>query len=124
MGKNKRDFKMNNSPIQDRLLSMACAFDDEDRKYAVRLLAEDIAKIENDNNKISREKDDALMMLGVYKLKSDEQKQRIKILEEALNESLALNINWSEEADVESLSYYSEYRSVIKEGKEALGKEI
>ena len=115
---------MNNSPIQDRLLSMACAFDDEDRKYAVRLLAEDIAKIENDINKTSRERDDALMMLGVYKLKSDEQKQRIKILEEALYESLALNINWSEDADAESLSYFSEYRAVIKEGKEALGKEI
>jgi len=44
----------------------------------------------------------------------------IKQLEEALYESAALNINWSEDASDEDLNYYTEYRAVIKQAKEAL----
>jgi hypothetical protein len=40
--------------------------------------------IERELNTTSKERDDALMMLGMYRMKSDEQKQRIKRLEEAL----------------------------------------
>ena len=39
--------------------------------------------IERELNAASKERDDALMMLGMYRMKSDEQKQRIKRLEEA-----------------------------------------
>jgi hypothetical protein len=38
--------------------------------------------IERELNAASKERDDALMMLGMYRMKSDEQKQRIKRLEE------------------------------------------
>ena len=44
----------------------------------------------------------------------------IKQLEEALYESAALNINWAEDASDEDLNYYTEYRGVIKQAKEAL----
>ena len=42
--------------------------------------------IERELNAASKERDDALMMLGVYRMKSDEQKQRIKRLEEIAEE--------------------------------------
>lgn len=44
-------------------------------------------------------------------------------LREALEESLALNINVFSNADAETCSYYSERTTVIKQAKEALGKE-
>jgi hypothetical protein len=47
-------------------------------------------------------------------------KEYIKKLEEALFESLSLNINWTEDASDEDLNYYSEYRAVIKQSKETL----
>jgi hypothetical protein len=47
-------------------------------------------------------------------------KDYIKKLEEALFESLSLNINWTEDASDEDLSYYSEYRAIIKQAKETL----
>jgi len=40
-------------------------------------------ELERELNAASKERDDALMMLGMYRMKSDEQKQRIKRLEEA-----------------------------------------
>jgi chromosome segregation ATPase len=40
--------------------------------------------IERELNAASKERDDALMMLGMYRMKSDEQKERIKRLEEDL----------------------------------------
>ena len=48
--------------------------------------AEFSEQIERELNAASKERDDALMMLGMYRMKSDEQKQRIKRLEEAGNE--------------------------------------
>ena len=41
---------MSNTPtmLQDRLASMAHAFDDEGRKYAVRLLAADVGQLERE----------------------------------------------------------------------------
>ena len=39
-------------------------------------------QLERELNAASKERDDALMMLGMYRMKSDEQKQRIKRLEE------------------------------------------
>lgn len=36
--------------LQDRLASMAHAFDDEGRKYAARLLAADVGKLEQELN--------------------------------------------------------------------------
>jgi hypothetical protein len=47
-------------------------------------------------------------------------KEYIKKLEEALFESLALNLNWTSNADASDLEYYSEYKAVIKQAKEAL----
>jgi len=47
-------------------------------------------------------------------------KEYIKKLEEALYESLALNLNWTSNADASDLEFYSEYKSVIKQAKEAL----
>ncbi len=44
----------------------------------------------------------------------------IKQLEEALYESLALNINWVSTALKSDLEYHSEYAAVIKQAKEAL----
>ena len=44
----------------------------------------------------------------------------IKKLEEALYESLALNINWVSTTTTSDLEYYSEYAAVIKQAKEAL----
>lgn len=41
---------------------------------------------------------------------------------EALEESLALNKNWVADADSETLSYYSEYRAVIKLAEDALSR--
>ena len=40
-------------------------------------------QLERELNAASKERDDALMMLGMYRMKSDEQRQRIKRLEEA-----------------------------------------
>ena len=39
-------------------------------------------ELERELNAASKERDDALMMLGMYRMKSDEQNQRIKRLEE------------------------------------------
>ena len=44
----------------------------------------------------------------------------IKKLEEALYDSLALNINWVSTALKSDLEYQSEYAAVIKQAKEAL----
>ena len=40
-------------------------------------------ELERELNAASKERDDALMMLGMYRMKSEEQNQRIKRLEEA-----------------------------------------
>ena len=45
--------------------------------------AEFSEQLERELNAASKERDDALMMLGMYRMKSDEQNQRIKRLEEA-----------------------------------------
>ena len=47
-------------------------------------------------------------------------KQYIKKLEDALYDSLALNINWVSTALKSDLEYYSEYAAVIKQAKETL----
>ena len=47
-------------------------------------------------------------------------KQYIKKLEEALYESLALNLNWVSTALKSDLEFHSEYQDVIKQAKEAL----
>ena len=44
----------------------------------------------------------------------------IKKLEEALYESLALNLNWISTAVKSDLEFHSEYAAVIKQTKEAL----
>ena len=44
----------------------------------------------------------------------------IKKLEEALYESLALNLNWVSTALYSDLEFHSEYAVVIKQAKEAL----
>ena len=45
--------------------------------------AEFSEQLERELNAASKERDDALMMLGMYRMKSDEQNQRIKRLKEA-----------------------------------------
>ena len=47
-------------------------------------------------------------------------KQYIKKLEEALYESLELNINWATTALFSDLEFHSEYEEVIKQAKETL----
>ena len=47
-------------------------------------------------------------------------KQYIKKLEEALYESLALNLNWISTTVTSDLEFYSEYAAVIKQAKETL----
>ena len=47
-------------------------------------LAGEMKLMERELNLVSKERDDALAMLGMYRMKSDEQKERIKRLEEAL----------------------------------------
>ncbi len=42
------------TPLQDRLGSMVHAFSDEQRKYAVRLLATDVGKVERELNEANR----------------------------------------------------------------------
>lgn len=47
-------------------------------------------------------------------------KEYITKLEEALYESLALNLNWISTTETSDLEYYSEYKAVIKQAKEVL----
>ena len=47
-------------------------------------------------------------------------KQYIEKLEEALYESLALNLNWISTAVKSDLEFHSEYAAVIKQAKETL----
>jgi len=47
-------------------------------------------------------------------------KEYITKLEEALYESLALNLNWISTTETSDLEYYSEYKVVIKQAKEVL----
>lgn len=56
-------------------------------------------------------------------LRIEELERETAKLMEALEESLALNINVFSDADAETCSYYSEHRNVIKQAKKALGKE-
>ena len=56
--------------------------------------AEFARTLERELNAASKERDDALMMLGMYRMKSDEQKQRIKRLESVVNDPHALWANW------------------------------
>ena len=42
------------TPLQDRLGSMVHAFSDEQRKYAVRLLAADVGKVEREADEAER----------------------------------------------------------------------
>ena len=48
------------------------------------------------------------------------QKEYIKKLEDALYDSLALNINWVSTALYSDLEFHSEYDEVIKQAKETL----
>ena len=60
--------------------------------------AEFSEQLERELNAASKERDDALMMLGMYRMKSDEQNQRIKRLEEShswrLIETAPSNYTW------------------------------
>ena len=47
-------------------------------------------------------------------------KQYIKKLEEALYESLALNLNWISTTTKSDLEFYSEHQVVIQQAKEVL----
>jgi len=47
--------------------------------------AEWARELERELNAASKERDDALMMLGMYRMKSDEQKERIKRLEDRIH---------------------------------------
>ena len=70
--------------MSDTPRTNAEAFFPHDSKYQV--CDSDFARqLERELNAASKERDDALMMLGMYRMKSDEQNQRIKRLEEALD---------------------------------------
>lgn len=47
--------------------------------------------------------------------------QRLQEVHDALYESYALNVNWTETADLEDRQYFSEYRKVIQQARHALG---
>ena len=64
--------------------------------------------IERELNAASKERDDALMMLGMYRMKSDEQTQRIKRLEEAYaakDQQLSNLLHICRDNDIEVSSY-------------------
>lgn len=59
----------------------------------------------------------------IQKQKYELIKQQAAVIEqmrEALEESNALNINWSSDAEPETLAYFSEYQKVITIGTKAL----
>jgi chromosome segregation ATPase len=55
---------------------------DQNQKLKHRI--EMLESANSDVARIAKERDDALMMLGPYRIKSDEQKERIKRLEESI----------------------------------------
>lgn len=61
------------------------------------------------------ERDAAMLRIAELERERDE-------LLAALEESLALNMNWTSEAEPDVLEYYSEYKAVIKQAKEAIAK--
>ena len=66
------------TPLQDRLGSMVHAFSDEQRKYAVRLLAADVGKLERELNAAN---------------------ERIKRLEEALEGTVKWIVDLADSGD-------------------------
>ena len=86
------------TPLQDRLGSMVHAFSDEQRKYAVRLLAADVGKVERELNAAN---------------------QRIKRLEEALNGTVKWIVDLADSGDAgfwdaEEVSEIIAARAVLK----------
>lgn len=61
--------------------------------------AEFSEQLERELNAASKERDDALMMLGMYRMKSDEQNQRIKRLEEALEGTVKWIVHLADSGD-------------------------
>jgi len=61
---------------------------------------------------------DGVILGAAYEI--EELRERVEELEEALYESAALNINWSETAESEDLAFFSEYRAVIAQAKAAI----
>ena len=53
-----------------------------DENFKLKRRIELVEAANSDVARIAKERDDALMMLGLYRMKSDEQKERIKRLEE------------------------------------------
>jgi hypothetical protein len=74
--------------------------------------------IERELNAASKERDDALMMLGMYRMKSDEQKHRIKRLEEAGDKlsDCANQIGWT---SCESPQWIKKAENAVKEWRKA-----
>lgn len=77
-------------------------------------------QLECELNVDSKERDDALMMLGMYRMKSDEQKQRIKRLEDVLSwyESKVSDCNrQGPEGDTARNALANDYGRKAKEAK-------
>ena len=66
-----------------------------------------------ETDKLQAERDTALLALAARDV-------IIGVTRDALLEAHALNINWSSDAEPETLAYYSEYKKVIAQGKKAL----
>lgn len=82
-----------------------------------RELLRSVNELEAENTRLSNHMEE---LRALHTTRLAECQAREAALREALEESYALNSNWSSEADAYSLEYYSEYRAVIKMGKEAL----
>ncbi len=89
------------TPLQDRLGSMVHAFSDEQRKYAVRLLAADVGKLERELNAAN---------------------DRIKRLEEALDTLVKMHRSFIGKDDgiTHERSYYCFYKGQYDHWKKAI----
>ena len=68
------------------------------------------------------ERDRACERLAVVSLQLDDCKSQRDRLLEALEESLALNINWADSTEPHNLEYFSEYRAVIAQARKAIAE--
>ena len=77
--------KPNQPSIIDQIADERDGLRDENFKLKRRI--ELVEAANSDVARIAKERDDALMMLGLYRMKSDKQKERIKTLEDIINQA-------------------------------------
>ena len=92
------------SPIQDRIASMMHAFDDDVRKHAVRLLANDVGQLERELNAANSEVERLTRKVAELYEGAEEQKQRIQsLIEERDRANRLADWKWNLRGEFESL---------------------